>query len=53
MSGTETQPILFKLFNDVSNIDIEKTDMLHQKLESFLGYYDKKPNKRAIIYIKK
>lgn len=53
MNGTETQPILSKLFEDIYNVDTDKAYILHEKLESFLGNYDKKPNKRAIIYIKK
>lgn len=53
MSGTVTQPILSKLFDGIDSIDSNKADKLYVKLEVFLGYYDKKPNKRAKIYLVK
>lgn len=51
MCGTVTQPILSGLFDSVDSLDREKADKLYDKLEVFTNYYDKKPNKRAKIYI--
>lgn len=48
MDGTDTQPILKKMFKLVSE---EQYDKLYVKLESLLNQYDKKPNKRTKIYI--
>lgn len=53
MSGIITQQRLTKLFDNIDTIDSDRSDELHQKLEYFLGCYDKKPNKSAKIYLAK
>ena len=52
MSGTETEPILKKWFIKLEH-ESELEEQLLKELESFLNQYDKKPNKRVCIHVKR
>ena len=52
MSGTETEPILKKWFIKLER-ESQLEEQLIKELESFLNQYDKKPNKRVCIHVKR
>ena len=52
MSGTETEPILKKWFIKLER-ESQLEEQLLKELEHFLNQYDKKPNKRVCIHVKR
>lgn len=50
MDGRDTVPRLKKWFKLIPK---EENEIYYNKLEEFLSYYDKKPNKKVQLYYKK